>query len=82
MQSLLRQCVPSEATWTTFRPLTSRRARGPNATRTCSDMRVANSVLANRDFTMTGTPAAYHPAGSLLRADPIKRRDYDAWQPE
>lgn len=31
---------------------------------------------------MTGTPAAYHPAGSLLLADPIKRRDYDAWQPE
>ena len=31
---------------------------------------------------LTGTPAAYVPAGSLLRADPIERRDYDAWQPE
>ena len=30
----------------------------------------------------TGTPAAYHPPGSLYRADPAKRRDYDAWQPE
>ena len=31
---------------------------------------------------MTGTPAAYHPAGSLYRAEPAQRRDYDAWQPE
>ena len=31
---------------------------------------------------MTGTPAAYHPAGSLYRAEPAERRDYDAWQPE
>ena len=30
----------------------------------------------------TGTPAAYHPAGSLYRAEPAERRDYDAWQPE
>ncbi|UFM63418.1 NADH:ubiquinone oxidoreductase subunit NDUFA12 [Paracoccus sp. MA] len=30
----------------------------------------------------TGTPAAYHPAGSLYRAQPVERRDYDAWQPE
>ena len=30
----------------------------------------------------TGTSAAYHPPGSLYRADPAKRRDYDAWQPE
>lgn len=31
---------------------------------------------------MTGTPGAYHPAGSLHRAHPVERRDYDAWQPE
>jgi len=31
---------------------------------------------------LTGTPAAYHPAGSLYRAQPVERRDYDAWQPE
>ncbi|HWL59150.1 MAG TPA: NADH:ubiquinone oxidoreductase subunit NDUFA12 [Paracoccus sp. (in: a-proteobacteria)] len=31
---------------------------------------------------MTGTEGAYHPAGSLLRAEPARRRDYDAWQPE
>lgn len=31
---------------------------------------------------MTGTVAAYHPDGSLHRTDPVKRSDYDAWQPE
>ncbi len=31
---------------------------------------------------LTGTPAAYHPAGSLYRAEPVVRRDYEAWQPE
>lgn len=31
---------------------------------------------------LTGTVAAYHPPGSILRADPVARRDYDAWQPE
>ena len=31
---------------------------------------------------MTGTPPAYHPEGSLYRADPVARKDYDAWQPE
>lgn len=31
---------------------------------------------------LTGTPAAYVPAGSLLRAAPPARRDYEAWQPE
>ncbi len=31
---------------------------------------------------LTGTPAAYVPAGSLNRAAPVKRSDYDAWQPE
>ena len=31
---------------------------------------------------LTGTAAAYVPAGSLRRADPQPRRDYEAWQPE
>lgn len=31
---------------------------------------------------LTGTPEAYHPKGSLYLADPKKRHDYDAWQPE
>ena len=31
---------------------------------------------------LTGTPAAYVPAGSLNRAVPVERRDYEAWQPE
>lgn len=31
---------------------------------------------------LTGTPSAYAPAGSLRRATPAPRRDYEAWQPE
>lgn len=31
---------------------------------------------------MTGTAAAYAPAGSLRRADPAGRSDYEAWTPE
>ncbi len=31
---------------------------------------------------LTGTPAAYVPQGSLRRAQPAERRDYEAWQPE
>ncbi|GHH01914.1 NADH:ubiquinone oxidoreductase subunit NDUFA12 [Pseudodonghicola xiamenensis] len=31
---------------------------------------------------LTGTPQAYAPAGSLLRAQPVERRDYEAWSPE
>jgi NADH:ubiquinone oxidoreductase subunit len=31
---------------------------------------------------LTGTGAAYAPAGSLRQADPAPRRDYDAWTPE
>ncbi|AUH34617.1 NADH:ubiquinone oxidoreductase subunit NDUFA12 [Paracoccus tegillarcae] len=31
---------------------------------------------------LTGTGEAYRPEGSLYRADPAERRDYDAWQPE
>jgi NADH:ubiquinone oxidoreductase subunit len=31
---------------------------------------------------LTGTAAAYAPAGSLRRTDPTKRADYEAWTPE
>lgn len=31
---------------------------------------------------LTGTAAAYAPAGSLRHAAPAARRDYEAWQPE
>lgn len=31
---------------------------------------------------LTGTAAAYAPAGSLRQPVPAQRRDYDAWQPE
>lgn len=30
----------------------------------------------------TGSSAAYAPAGSLRRADPVARSDYEAWTPE
>ena len=30
----------------------------------------------------TGTPLAYLPAGSIRRAKPEPRSDYEAWQPE
>jgi NADH:ubiquinone oxidoreductase subunit len=31
---------------------------------------------------LTGTDKAYAPAGSLRRADPAPRTDYEAWKPE
>ena len=31
---------------------------------------------------LTGTPAAYAPAGSIRRPDPAARSDYEAWVPE
>ena len=31
---------------------------------------------------LTGTPLAYAPAGSIRRARPEPRRDYEPWQPE
>ncbi len=31
---------------------------------------------------LTGTRAAYVPAGSILRQHPVERTDYEAWQPE
>ncbi len=31
---------------------------------------------------LTGTQMAYAPAGSLRRADPAPRQDYEAWTPE
>ena len=30
---------------------------------------------------LSGTAAAYLPAGSMRRADPVERSDYEAWQP-
>ena len=44
--------------------------------------------LARKDWekphqpNLTGTEGAYLPEGSLYRAEPVARRDYDAWQPE
>ncbi len=31
---------------------------------------------------LTGTPQAYAPPGSIRKADPAPRSDYDAWSPE
>lgn len=31
---------------------------------------------------LTGTAMAYTPQGSLRRADPLERKDYEAWSPE
>jgi len=31
---------------------------------------------------LTGTALAYAPAGSIRRAEPAKRSDYEAWSPE
>lgn len=31
---------------------------------------------------LTGSPEAYAPAGSIRRAEPAARRDYEAWSPE
>lgn len=31
---------------------------------------------------LTGTPAAYAPPGSIRRAHPVARADYEAWAPE
>jgi NADH:ubiquinone oxidoreductase subunit len=31
---------------------------------------------------LTGTGAAYAPPGSIRRAAPLERRDYDAWAPD
>ncbi len=31
---------------------------------------------------LTGTAAAYAPAGSIRRANPADRSDYEAWRPE
>ena len=31
---------------------------------------------------LTGTAVAYAPAGSLRRAHPAERKDYEAWSPE
>ncbi|MEX0337780.1 MAG: NADH:ubiquinone oxidoreductase subunit NDUFA12 [Arenibacterium sp.] len=31
---------------------------------------------------LTGTALAYAPAGSIRRAEPVERKDYEAWSPE
>ena len=31
---------------------------------------------------LTGSPAAYAPAGSIRRVEPAERSDYEAWSPE
>lgn len=31
---------------------------------------------------LTGSPAAYHPPGSILSPAPVTRKDYEAWTPE
>ncbi|MEM1005986.1 MAG: NADH:ubiquinone oxidoreductase subunit NDUFA12 [Pseudomonadota bacterium] len=31
---------------------------------------------------LTGTVLAYTPPGSLRRAEPVERKDYEAWSPE
>ena len=31
---------------------------------------------------LTGSAAAYAPAGSLRRPEPVARKDYEAWSPE
>lgn len=44
--------------------------------------------LAHKDWekphleNLTGTAMAYAPAGSIRRAQPEERRDYEAWSPE
>lgn len=33
-------------------------------------------------MNLTGTDAAYAPKGSIRRANPVARQDYEAWSPE
>jgi len=48
----------------------------------------ADRPLVHKDWekphqaNLTGTPAAYAPAGSMRQAAPADRRDYEAWSPE
>lgn len=48
----------------------------------------ADRPLTHKDWelphqpNLTGTPAAYAPAGSMRQAAPADRRDYEAWHPE
>ena len=34
------------------------------------------------EMNLTGSEAAYAPAGSLRQAAPVARKDYEAWSPE
>lgn len=48
----------------------------------------SEAALAHKDWekphhkNLTGTAAAYAPAGSIRRAAPVERADYEAWTPE
>ncbi|WP_084863077.1 NADH:ubiquinone oxidoreductase subunit NDUFA12 [Salibaculum halophilum] len=48
----------------------------------------ADRPLAHKDWekphmpNLTGTPQAYAPKGSIRRAEPMPRADYEAWTPE
>ena len=52
------------------------------------DARPGDKPLTRKDWekphqeNLTGTAAAYAPAGSLRQAQPADRSDYEAWQPE
>jgi len=52
------------------------------------DNNPAENPLAHKGWekphhdNLTGTALAYAPAGSMRRAAPAERRDYEAWQPE
>ncbi|MEK6217088.1 MAG: NADH:ubiquinone oxidoreductase subunit NDUFA12 [Boseongicola sp.] len=52
------------------------------------DQPPSEAPLAHKDWekphqeNLTGTAAAYAPAGSIRRSAPVERRDYEAWKPE
>ncbi len=52
------------------------------------DDRPGDTPLTHKEWekphqeNLTGTAAAYAPAGSLRQAKPADRSDYEAWQPE
>lgn len=52
------------------------------------DDRPGDKPLAHKSWekphqeNLTGTAMAYAPSGSIRRAEPASRQDYEAWQPE
>lgn len=52
------------------------------------DERPGDKPLAHKPWekphqeNLTGTAMAYAPPGSIRRAEPANRQDYEAWQPE